>query len=568
MLLGKIKNITGGKDMKNLKKIVVLAMIATMALSVFAGCGTQSGSDTETTTAAASAAAGETTAPPDPLADPMEISLAMWDIGQALAGEQDAVRDTLYKKLNITIKPLNVTWDDYTQKIQVWAASDQLPDIFAIDVIGTQNYKNWIEQGIVQALPDDLSQYPNLEKWMNGSGMDIYKYPVNDPNGKFYAIPRLSSFSADEWANNVGVVIRKDWMANVGITKEPESMDEFIALMKAFVENDPDKNNKKDTIGLTCFNADWLTWFFGAYEPGLLGGATNWVRDAENPGKWIPSFMTKNALEGLKALKRLYDAGGLDKDFAALKGEEGEDKFASGKAGAYSHDVTPGTLQYLNDKYVKNFPDKKYEDAISILKPFKNVNDGQYYRYIANPAWSETLINAKVDAKKADRIMRLFDYVIGEEGYNLIHFGIEGSDWKKVGDKIVLIPKLDEAGNTKPLTTLYPFTKAGFIAEWSGTHQYTNPSRTPELQKMSSDMNDWMIANAKPAPIDLRIPLFDLPDKDKAISAKFFSEMTIKCIMSNDVEKTWKDLVNQCIGNGYNKLMEEVNAECAKLGIK
>ena len=558
--------------MKNFKKIVVLLMVATMVFSVLAGCGPESNNNPATTAAATTAATEEaTTAEPtvDPLADPMEISFAMWSIGQAIVdGQQDAVREKLYKDLNITIKPVNVTWDDYMQKIQIWAASAQLPDIFAVDVVGTQNYKNWIDQGIVQALPDDLSAYPELQNRMNGNGMEIYKYPVNDPNAKFYAVPRISCFSADGWANNIGVMLRKDWMANVGVTKAPETMDEFITLMKLFVENDPDKNNKKDTIGLTCFNSEWLSWFFAAYEPGLLGGSSNWVRDIENPGKWIPAFMTKNTLEGMKVLKKLYDAGGLDRDFAALKGEEGEDKFASNKAGAYAHDVSPATLKYLSEKYVKNYPDKKFEDAITILKPFKNVNDGQYYRYIANPAWSETYINANVDAKKVDRIMRLFEYVIGDEGYNLIHFGVEGTDWKKEGDKVVLTPQKDASDAIIPITTLYPFTLAGFIAEWSGTHQYTAPSTTPELQKMSSDLYDWLLANAKASPVDLRLPLFEVPNKDKTASPKLFGEMTIKCLMSKDIDKTWNEIVDGYRANGYDKLIEEVNAECAKLDIK
>lgn len=551
--------------MKNLKKTAVFLLAVAMIFSVLAGCGTQQENNAPETTSAASTQNTSTVAE-DPLKDHMEISLAMWGIGEALVeGVQDAVRDQLFQKLNITIKPVNVTWDDYTQKIQVWAASSQLPDMFAIDSIGTQNYKNWIEQGIVHVLPDDLSPYPEVQKMMNGNGMDIYKYPMGDENGKFYAIPRLNHFSVDDWSTDNGMQVRKDWMENVGITKEPENMDEFIELMKAFVEKDPDQNGKKDTIGLTCYNADWLTWFMSAYEPGMLGGI-NWVKDPENSGQWIPAFMTKNALEGLKAIKKLYDAGGLDKDFATLKSEEGRNKYAANKAGAYAHDVTPSTLSYVAQQFEKNNPDKKYKDVVTVLKPFKNVNDGQYYRLIANPAWSETYINAKTDDKKIDRILRLFDYVLGEEGYNLIHFGIEGTDWKKDGDKIVLTPKKDASGNEIPVSTTYPFTKCGFIAEWSGTRQWTNPSTEPELQKMSSDLNDWLQANAKPIPTDLRVPLLDVPDKDKA-TAKF-QDIVIKCVLSNDVEKTWNDLVKEYRANGYDKLIEEINAKCAELGIQ
>jgi hypothetical protein len=31
----------------------------------------------------------------------------------------------------------------------------------------------------------------------------------------------------------------------VGITKDPENLDEFIAMLKAFIEKDPDKNSKR-----------------------------------------------------------------------------------------------------------------------------------------------------------------------------------------------------------------------------------------------------------------------------------------------------------------------------------
>jgi putative aldouronate transport system substrate-binding protein len=458
---------------------------------------------------------------------------------------------------------MNVTWDDYVQKIQVWAVSGQLPDFFAIDSIGTVNYKNWIEQGVVHAFPQDLSPYLQIKKLMDSPGFDMYRYPLGDANGKIYAIPRLNHLSINDWSCDTGVHVRKDWMQNVGITKEPENIDEFITLMKAFVEQDPDKNGKKDTIGLTCYNADWLGWFFLGYEPGVQSGG--WVRDKENAGKWVPAFMTKDCLEGMKALKKLYDTGGLDRDLASLKGEEGRDKFASSKAGAYSHDVTPSTLGYVKEQFEKVNPDIKYKDVVTILKPFKNA-DGNYYRHIANPAWSETYINAQCDDKKVDRILKLFDYVLGDEGYNLIHYGIEGTDWKNEGGRVVLTPQKDASGEEIPLTVSYPFTNCGFLAEWSGTRQWTAPTVNPELQKLSSDLNDWLQANAKPVPTDLKIGLLDVPSKDKATER--LGDDIIKCVLSNDVEKTWNEIVSNYRANGYDKLIEEINAKCAELGIK
>jgi putative aldouronate transport system substrate-binding protein len=40
-------------------------------------------------------------------------------------------------------------------------------------------------------------------------------------------------------------------MANAGVTKELETADEFYIMMKAFTLNNPNKNGKADTYGLT-----------------------------------------------------------------------------------------------------------------------------------------------------------------------------------------------------------------------------------------------------------------------------------------------------------------------------
>ena len=555
--------------MKKLKLVVALIITATMVVTLFAGCGQNANETVSTTTSTQTTAetteAATTAEVVDPLKDKLEISIAMWGIGEALVdGQTDAVRDKIYEKLNITIKPFNVTWSDYKQKIQVWAASSQLPDLFAIDLLGTATYSDWIKQGIVHALPDDLSQYPEIKNFMDSPGFDIYKYPAGDPNAKIYSIPRLNHFDISEWSCDSGIQIRKDWMENVGITKNPENMDEFITLLKAFVEQDPDKNGKKDTVGLSCYSAEWLAWIIQGYEPGALGG--KWVRDKENPGKWIPTFMTKDFLEGVRALKNLYDLGLLDKDFATLKPEDAANKVANNRVGAYAHDVTPSTLGFVGDKFEKVNTDKLYEDVVTILHPFKNYKDGQYYRKISTPAWSESYINSNCDDQKVDRILRLFDYSLSDEGFNLLSYGIEGLDWKKDGDKIILTPQKDSSGKEIPIGTTYPMTKVGFLSQWSGTHQWTCPTIHPKLQDMSKEQHEWLISNAIAPDTDLRLDYLEVPSKNK--ETMNLGDVIIKCVMSSDVDKTWSDLVKGYRANGYDKLIEEINAACAESGIK
>ena len=45
------------------------------------------------------------------------------------------------------------------------------------------------------------------------------------------------------------------------------------------------------------------------------------------------------------------------------------------------------------------------------------------------------MINADVDDKKLDRILRIYDWLLSPEAKDLYDYGIEGKDYTKEGDK-------------------------------------------------------------------------------------------------------------------------------------
>ena len=59
--------------------------------------------------------------------DEQEITVAIWNADEAFAG--DEVLSTIEKKIGVKIIPMNITWDDYLQKIPLWASSGSLPDV-------------------------------------------------------------------------------------------------------------------------------------------------------------------------------------------------------------------------------------------------------------------------------------------------------------------------------------------------------------------------------------------------------------------------------------------------------
>jgi putative aldouronate transport system substrate-binding protein len=457
---------------------------------------------------------------------------------------------------------MNITLSDYTEKTLIWAASGQLPDTFSIDAATTPNFIKWITQKVIRALPPNLNPYPLLNKMMLGQDFQAYKYPFGDPKGKFYCIPRPNYRDANLWANDYGIIIRKDWMENVGIAKLPENMDEFITLMKAFVEKDPDKNGKNDTVGLTAYSASWLSYLMIGYEPGVSNGTGSWIRSG---GKWMPAFMTEGAVAGVKEIKRLYDSGGLDKEVFSYNADEGVDKFASGQAGAYAYNILPSTLKYVNDKFVKFFPEKKFVDSMALLRPFKAA-DGNYYRNYETSAWSETYFSSKASDKKVDRVLRMYDYALSEEGFNLLHYGIKGIDFTKNGSEINMTTQHNPDGTPVLLSKKYPFTGINYLVEWSGSNQYKIPTIPLALRRMSTTELNWKLQNAKPINTDLRISFMDYPSKAKATEV-FYTDM-IKAVMSDDAEKTYRDIISNCKKNGYDQVIKDFNAKAVSLRIK
>lgn len=539
------------------RTILMSALTALLVIATLSGCAQPTATTAPTPTGSA-----------DPLAEHMSISVALWGIGSYLPDKTiDSVRDKFYSDLNIDIVPVNTTWDDYTTKIQIWAASKQLPDVFAIDAVNTDYLTQWITDGVVKTLPSDYSAYPDLAKIMDDPSNALYKYPLG-ADGKWYSIPRPNYMDGGWSTNDYAVVLRKDWIANLG-KSVPTTFAEFQDLMVAFATGDPDKNGiNGDTIGLTTYDASWLGVLFNSFEPGLTGGdGTVWVKDATGANKWIPAFMTQGAKDGFAAVKALYDAGGLDKDFATIKGTEGEDKFLNGQAGALAHGGNPGGLYGMRTKFDTLFPGKSWDDVFTIMYPFKNYQDGKYYRYVANSCWSESYLNSEVSDAKMDRVLRMFDYMFSDKGNKLFRYGIEGVNYTVAGDgTVTLIPIKDGAGNVIPISKVYPITPMSSLAQWSGTGSYIGPFVYPDIQAQSKAVLDWWMSNSEPMATDLRMGFLAYDSKTK--NNEVFKDDLVKLVLSSDLNAAYTQMIADYKAGGYDTVISEANAAAAAAGIQ
>ena len=471
--------------------------------------------------------------------------------------KNDTIFNDVQKKFNITVNPVQITWNDWQDKAKVWAASGQLPDIFpnAIAVDNPSLYASWAKQGVIKALPDDLSKYPNIAK--------IMKLPSVQPlkvDGKFYMIPRMTYNDSSDWVMDRQIVYRKDWAAQAGFTSEPKSFDEFVAMIKAVQKQHP------GTVGVALQNKSFLNTIFLSSFPEMSNGKS-WTNEG---GKWMPSYASSKTVDGIKQLRQLYSEGLLDKDFGIQKEGDGFTKFMNGQAF-----ITFGSSFFGNaanvDTFKKANPGVKVADAVGFMNIWPAA-DGNRYTFVETPYWSETFFSNKLDDAKFDRALQLIDYMASDEYDALAVNGIQGVDYKIEGDKAISLLKSDEALNKK-----YPITTGmGALASWRGGFQKSGKrvvDSNPDVAAwVSYDLATFVKLKKedKPAPINFDVMLMSTPAKDKL--GAFYSgaqDDLIKVILGkDDPAKMWQDAIKSYDAKGLPDAIAEVNAKAKELGIK
>lgn len=480
--------------------------------------------------------------------EPMEITLAIWNADASLAGD-DAMA-AIEEKLNIKIVPVNITWDDYVQKIQLWSFSDSLPDVFVGPFRTTATYSQWADQGVIKAIPEDLSKYPTLEAYLSGDAANEAKL-----NGTLYCLPR-QTYPAQHWTTLDRLICyRWDLAQAAGITKEPETWDEFIAMMEAIIAADPDGTG---IGGMTATVPTLVNGVIMPYASPLVmdgGAGFKWVKDED--GLYKPAYFVENMVAGFQLARDMYDRGVIEKDIVLNTGDMASEKFLQGKSAAMV--ISGGFENKFSTvgQYWKEVHGTEYVDDVKILKLMPDVNGNISYSAMASYAWSESYINAKVSDEKLDKILQLWDYLLTDEGAFTALYGPEGVlyDFDENG-KVVL---KDE--NTVILE-VYPSTDSlGILARWNPSSYDTRFVAAAPASYIAKNLEQ--VAQAEKVVLPEYYPectqAFMKMGHDFALNV----EDDFLAIMTGEepVEEMWAEIVAGYEADGLNEVIEMVNAE-------
>lgn len=397
--------------MVNLKRITTAALAAAMLCGSLAGCGgADSVIDKENPeiTVMTTAFSVESAQPDSPVVQALEQYLGT--------------------KLNISWVPSS----GYGEKVTAAMGSGEYPMAMLITEKSSSVIQN-SRAGNFWELTERYKEYPNLSQ-QNATVLNNISI-----DGKVYGIYRARTLGRN------GMSIRQDWLDKLGL-KQPETIDEFYNVLKAFKEQDPDGNGQNDTFGIIMTTApstfDNLAIWFGA--------PNKWGVD-ESTGELVPAHLTDEYFEAVKFVKKLYDEKLVNQDFATYDGAKWDEQFLSGNAGVII-DVADRARRLASNIANIN-PDAEvgvlgYVKADANAEP-RTLPTSGYAGYYVFPK------QALPSEEDLDFVLNVFDKCNDEEAVNLMNYGIKDRHYTVGSDGYVTVT--DDASLTKEFADLNQF---------------------------------------------------------------------------------------------------------------
>ncbi|WP_438444179.1 extracellular solute-binding protein [Gorillibacterium sp. sgz5001074] len=357
------------------------------------------------------------------------ITVSNYDRGNIPAAEGTVEENRWTKWINehspVTAKYVPVARAEAVKKLNVLFASGSAPDIVNDYDSGFRN--SLYQQKQLMPLDDYLKYAPEYQKLLE-------KYPQlrkigTKPDGKLYEIGKINEPHLQSVA-----FIRMDWLKKLKL-EVPKTTEELLVVLKAFVEQDPDGNGKKDTYGTNMsYTSDGMVdSMFGSYGWKIS-------KDDKIVRTW------DNTLESLKFKKRLFEEGLIDKDYLADKnGAKAKQDYLNGKIGVY---LPPAITNWFETTVTdiktlrRVVPDAEIAPMAQPKSPM-----GQFIHHVVNPVQMTTVINAA--AKNPKAAMEYINFIIKPETGLILKKGIEGEHWKKGADGFPKV--IDPAKNAKEL---------------------------------------------------------------------------------------------------------------------
>lgn len=435
----------------------------------------------------------------------------------------------------LTSTKLELSWVPdgiYSDKMNTALTTNTFKKVTFVKYIDYISVKNAIRTGAFWEIGPYLKQFPNLkhldEKILSQTAVD----------GKIYGL------YTERQSSRQGIIIRKDWLDALDM-ELPKTIDELYEVLHAFTYDDPDRNGKKDTIGLTDRN----DLIYGAFKTlsSYFGTPNNWEL---KKGSFIPEFETAGYMDTMNFMKRLYEEGLINVDFPVTSKEMQRELLIRGSAGVYIGAMTDVKRLYEEARQFN----EQVEFAV-----INRIEGPLGYRIWSIPNFNGLyLFSKKAIATEEEllKVLAFFDRTMDSDVANLLHYGIENKHYTVQDGKVVLAEEL--AGlRTQEVDALFSL----MIADLSNPNVMEVAQQHPlwsYAEELVEDNNKFIVADPT---LGLESATYDERGGELY---KLISDATYNYILGAIDEAGFAQQVELWRKNGGNQIIAEYEAAYSK----
>lgn len=446
-----------------------------------------------------------------------------------------AVNAKLSKDLGFTIKPQFIPWNDYAQ--------ESLLKFTAGARFDTALQARWLnmtelaQQGSLVDLTGKLAALPNLTRTIDPAAITS-----NTWSGKLWGIPQVNSAARlahfairQDLADKYGIGVISDYDAlekywydvkqrEPGVIPMPlhnRTVDQTCTFLtvplfnRAFWEN-PNRGVPQQ------FTGDSVSFYFAVDAARTK---------SSNP---VPFWELPEVLDAFRRTRKYYLDGIVNDDALNLDSSTLDTYFTSGRS-ATLWAMTDGLSSAALPALRRAIPSAAMANAIP-LRGGMSAKPNQTFQ-------ADNFVVLNTNGESDEATLQLEDWLSIKENHDLIEYGIEGADWKPVGD------------DQYEALTKYQFP--GFALSWrSGLERlasYTSPSEREWFRWAQS--YDNFTADTFAGFIPDVTPVKDENTRLVAAMTRFGKPLSAGAV---DVGKGLSDLKQACERAGLAKVQAEL----------
>lgn len=557
-----------------MRKLVSSALIAAVVTSlVLAGCGNKTNEKTET-----KASTNSNISEPGKL--PISKEKVTLNIGIPAPTDPTVKMDEnwftkqLEEKANVDIKWTEINSSSFKEKVNLMFASGDMPDMISTGAGQTNRFSKTEEaqfgsQGLIIPLNNLIKNQGYYIKNAFKEQKELEKY-ITTPDGNIYALPNIDdgyhvTYPQKMWLNTT-------WLKNLNL-QMPKTTDDFYNVMKAFRDNDPNKNGKKDEIPLSTVKSgsnvqlDGFLMMPFAYTPT---GDRLWVDN----GKVTLSAVQSGYKEGLKYLNKMYKEGLIYKESFT------QDQKSQVNLNEGGDVPTIGAEPSMHVGYIANLQASTRWQQYDSVPPLTGPSGKAISMYDPySTKYTTGFLTITKNCKNPEVAFKLADYMYSEEATIASRSGRDGKEYSKAEagtqgldgraakwTSIKVDTKNPEYQNINWGQTFPANGSFDYQMSWSYPQNPYDPKVDPMVGRMKVFYNATKVHEKVGQKAENVLP--DLYYKQEAISEMsqlkttindYINESIVRFITGNkDIDKDWDSYIAQLDKLGLKRYLQIV----------